>query len=105
MRGAVTQTLLPLIRVRPSSSLHGPAFQRPLWLLPAPQPLDESGGKPRRQGPLHLSGDAERIETGWWDGGDIGRDYYMACDIHGVQLWIFRERMVPHRWFLHGVFG
>lgn len=82
-----------------------PAFQRPLWLLPAPQPLDESGGKPRRQGPLHLSGDAERIETGWWDGGDIGRDYYMACDIHGVQLWIFRERTVPHRWFLHGVFG
>lgn len=82
-----------------------PAFRRPLWLLPAPQLLDESDGMPRRHGSLRLCGDVERIETGWWDGGDIGRDYYRACDIHGVQLWIFRERTVPHRWFLHGVFG
>jgi protein ImuB len=50
-------------------------------------------------------GDPERIETGWWDGGDMKRDYYKAFDIHGVQLWIFRERSAPHRWFLHGVFG
>jgi protein ImuB len=54
---------------------------------------------------LRLLSEPERIETGWWDGGDIARDYYTATDLHGVRLWIFRERTAPHRWFLHGVFG
>ena len=81
------------------------AFRRPLWLLPAPQLLDEVDGVPRRGGALRLLGDVERIETGWWDGNDVGRDYYTASDIYGVQLWIFRERAGSHRWFLHGVFG
>jgi protein ImuB len=82
-----------------------PAFRRPTWILPAPQVLSERDGLPRRRGPLRLLGEAERIETGWWDGGEIARDYYTAVDIHGVRLWIFRERLAPHRWFLHGVFG
>jgi protein ImuB len=81
------------------------AFRRPLWLLRTPQPLEEIGGEPRRRGSLRFFGDVERIETGWWDGGEIGRDYYRVFDIYGVQLWIFRERADPHRWFLHGVFG
>jgi protein ImuB len=80
-------------------------FRRPLWLLPIPQQLEENDGVPRRRGTLRFFGDVERIETGWWDGGEIGRDYYTAFDIYGVQLWIFRERADPHRWFLHGVFG
>jgi protein ImuB len=82
-----------------------PALRRPLWLLHAPQQLEEVAGVPRRRGALRFFGDAERIETGWWDGGDVGRDYYSVFDIYGVQLWIFRERAEPHRWFLHGVFG
>jgi protein ImuB len=82
-----------------------PAFRRPLWLLPVPQQLEEVDGVPRRRGALRFFGDVERIETGWWDGGDVGRDYYTAFDIYGAQLWIFRERAEPHRWFLHGVFG
>ncbi len=82
-----------------------PAFRRPLWLLPVPKLLSERDGLPRRRGPLRLVGEPERIETGWWDGGDIARDYYTAVDLRGVRLWIFRERAVPHRWFLHGVFG
>lgn len=81
------------------------AFRRPLWLLPTPQQLEELDGVPRRRGTLRFFGEVERIETGWWDGGEIGRDYYTVFDIHGVQLWIFRERANPHRWFLHGVFG
>ena len=81
------------------------AFRRPLWLLPAPQQLEELEGAPLRRGSLRFFGDVERIETGWWDGGEIGRDYYTVFDIYGVQLWIFRERADPHRWFLHGVFG
>jgi protein ImuB len=82
-----------------------PAFRRPLWLMHAPQQLEEIDGVPRRRGTLRFFGDVERIETGWWDGGDIGRDYYTVFDIYGVQLWIFRERAEPHRWFLHGMFG
>ena len=78
---------------------------RPLWILPSPQPLAAPHGLPRHRGPLHLRGEPERIETGWWDGGEIARDYYTALDSRGVRLWVFRERMEPHRWFLHGVFG
>ena len=82
-----------------------PAFRRPLWLLPAPRLLAESEGLPRYHGPLRLLGEPERIETGWWDGGEVTRDYYTALDIRGARLWIFRERTPPHRWYLHGVFG
>ena len=82
-----------------------PAFRRPMWLLPFPRLMSEREGLPRRRGPLRLLGEAERIETGWWDGGEIARDYFTAVDLHGVKLWVFRERGAPHRWFLHGVFG
>lgn len=90
---------------RPGAKGPWPAFRRPLWLLPAPRLLAERDGLPRRRGPLRLHGTPERLETGWWDGGDIARDYYTATDLHGVRLWVFRERGAPHRWFLHGVFG
>jgi protein ImuB len=78
---------------------------RPLWLLPTPQPLAAYQGVPDRHGPLRLLSEPERIETGWWDGGEVARDYYTAIDRHGVRLWVFREREQPHGWFLHGVFG
>jgi protein ImuB len=90
---------------KPSVRPPWPAFRRPVWLLPVPKLLRERDGLPRRRGALQLLGGPERIETAWWDGGDITRDYYMAQDIRGVRLWIFRERTAPHRWFLHGVFG
>jgi hypothetical protein len=51
---------------------------------------------------LRLLSEPERIESGWWDGADIARDYYTALDSHGVRLWVFRERHAPHGWFLHG---
>src|SRR5579863_73987 len=79
--------------------------RRPLWLLQTPRPLGVRDGLPRRRGPLRLVSEPERIETGWWDGGEIARDYYTALDIHGVRLWVFRERAAPHGWYLHGVFG
>ncbi len=79
--------------------------QRPLWLLGAPQALAVRGGLPQRGGALALLGEPERIEAGWWDGADIARDYYAARDVHGVRLWVYRERQAPHGWFLHGFFG
>lgn len=83
--------------------MHG--LHRPLWILPVPQSLTERNGLPRRRGTLRLVSEPERIESGWWDGAEIARDYYTAIDIHGVRLWVFREREAPHGWFLHGVFG
>jgi protein ImuB len=81
------------------------AGRRPLWLLLVPQPLEVRAGFPRRRGVLELLSEPERIESGWWDGADIVRDYYLARDRYGVRLWVFRERSAPHGWFLHGIFG
>jgi protein ImuB len=94
--------------VAPRRALSGrspPSAASPLWLLPVPRLLRQSGGRPRRRGELRLVGEAQRIETGWWDGREIARDYYTAVDARGARLWVFREREPPHRWYLHGVFG
>ncbi len=89
-----------------SAPAHAPQIsRRPLWMLPAPRPLALQNGWPYHAGPLRLVSEVERIETGWWDGQEIARDYYTAVDVHGVRLWVFRERAAPHGWFLHGVFG
>jgi len=91
------------------TSLPWPAGRRPLWLLPDPRQLplavDGSGHPLWRQLPLQLLAGPERLETGWWDGADICRDYYVAADGQGARLWIFRERDAYRRWFLHGYFG
>jgi len=73
-------------------------LRRPLWLLQQAQPLPDASRLQLLEGP-------ERIESGWWDGRDIARDYYLARDRHGTELWVYRQRLAPHAWFLHGVFG
>ena len=47
----------------------------------------------------------ERIESGWWDGAEVRRDYFVARRHDHSLVWIFRERQPPHGWFLHGHFG
>jgi protein ImuB len=77
-------------------SEHAPATQmpRPVWLMQQPLPIP----KPDiLQGP-------ERIESGWWDGKGVARDYYVARRHHGAKLWVFQERH-SKRWYLHGVFA
>jgi protein ImuB len=78
---------------------------RPLWLLDPPRVLETSDDRPAWGGVLALQGGPERIEGGWWDGGDISRDYYVAENPAGECAWVFRERQPPHRWFLHGIFS
>lgn len=78
---------------------------RPLWLLPAPVPLETRAGRPWCDGDLSLDNERERIESGWWDGGDIARDYFVARDTAGACYWIFRELDGEARWFLHGIFS
>ena len=78
---------------------------RPFWLLPEPAPLELVGAHPYLDGRLELEGTAERIESGWWDGDDIGRDYFLAHNRAGECYWIFRELRPPYRWWLHGIFA
>jgi protein ImuB len=78
---------------------------RPLWLVNPPEALREARGRPQRAGPLTLLAGPERIESGWWDGGDMRRDYFVALDNAGCWLWIFRDPRPPGGWFLHGWFA
>jgi protein ImuB len=79
---------------------------RPLWMLAAPQPLRERDGVPLyERAPLSLVAGPERIESGWWDGGDVRRDYYVAHAPRGLRLWVYRARESGGGWWLHGVFG
>jgi protein ImuB len=94
-------------------SIHGgeaPSSSRPLWLLHAPQELESQRGRPRhagmiRGGMIQLLAGPERIESGWWAGADVQRDYYRARDAKGAHLWIYRECTGARKWFLHGIFG
>ncbi len=81
-----------------------PEAPRPIWLLSEPQPLAsvmESRPWALRDGP-------ERIESGWWDGADIRRDYYVADTHDGATVWIYRDHrygVEDGEWFLHGLFA
>ena len=46
----------------------------------------------------------ERIETGWWRGRCVRRDYYQVETVSGGRYWLFRE-LNGRQWFLHGAFG
>ena len=94
----------PCLIFVPAEMRHGPFSPRPLWLLAEPQQLD-GVEQPRFEGVLELEEGPERIESGWWDGHDVARDYHVARNPAGVRFWVFRERRPPGRWFLHGVFG
>jgi protein ImuB len=77
---------------------------RPVWLLAEPLLLSAAQLGQLAQGALALEGGPERIESGWWDGKGVARDYYVARQMHGARWWIFQERQTK-RWYLHGVFA
>lgn len=72
---------------------------------------------PLYQGPLTLLAGPQRLEAGWWGGGDCAlRDYFLARSEQMGLLWIYRERLAgPGRagqradadagWYLHGLFA
>ena len=78
---------------------------RPLWMLSRPVELDHPQKQPCYEGELSIESGPERIETGWWDGQDIARDYYVVTNGQGMKLWVYRERRPPKSWYLHGVFA
>jgi protein ImuB len=90
----------------PGEQHPAPCFPpRPLWLLPQPLALKVKDGQPRLGRNRLLLGEPERIESGWWDGADAARDYFVARGPGGSRLWVYRECRGARRWFLHGIFG
>jgi protein ImuB len=102
----------PLIGQRPLR-----LFTRPILIevLFPPSPLRGRGAGGEGAVPLqrfHCAGveyviahcqGPERIETGWWRGDDVQRDYYLVETTEGTRWWIF-HRLDDGRWFLHGSF-
>ena len=71
---------------------------RPLWLLPQAQAL---------AAPPAAALAVERIASGWWDGQDARRDYYVVEHRDAaaqLRAWVFYDRE-SKRWFLHGLWG
>ena len=77
-----------------------PSPPRPGWLLERPMPL-------RDVAPRILAG-PERVESGWWDDGDVRRDYYVLETRLGQRAWGFRpagEEGVDSPFMLQGWFA
>jgi protein ImuB len=70
---------------------------RPLWLLPHPIPL--------RDPCLRVLEGPERLESGWWDGADARRDYYVLETSQGQRAWAFAPVGEQGGWMLHGWFA
>ena len=78
---------------------------RPLLLLTEPRALVTISGAPQHHGALALLAGPERIETGWWDGRPVARDYFVAKNHEQEICWIFRDYRFGKKWYLHGVFS
>lgn len=70
---------------------------RPLWLLPKPIPL--------RDRYLRIVSGPERLESGWWDGDEARRDYYVLETSQGQRAWAFSPPGEQGGWMLHGWFA
>ena len=95
-----------------------PAGRRPIWMAPRPLRLTAGAGlvAVAPDGPpvqfrlgdrLHRIVTArgpERIETAWWRGPTVRRDYYVVETDSGARFWLFR-RLRDGDWFLHGAFA
>ncbi len=105
----------PVIADRSSAPEASPpaATDRPLRLLARPIEVPAMAivpdGPPtwfRWAGREHVIAKAvgpERIETGWWRGGDIQRDYFAVTTNTQRRFWLFRDRK-EGKWFLQGAF-
>jgi protein ImuB len=98
----------------PSAAPLRAAATRPLTLLSPPRPLEVVALAPEGPPVQFIHGGQrqrvvrhwgpERIETAWWRGASVRRDYYRVETDSGEGYWIFRE-LREWGWFLHGAFG
>jgi protein ImuB len=89
------------------------AGRRPLTLLEPPQAVEVlavfPNGLPQcfawqgNRWEVLQPNSGERIETGWWRGATIRRDYYRVTTPQGLQFWLFRD-LRDQCWYMHGRF-
>jgi protein ImuB len=103
-RSAVRPAQLAACRPHGRPTGRPATYARPLWLLREPLPLPDRDRRPCLDGVLELDTERERIESGWWDGRPIARDYFIARDARGRRLWVYRD-LASGGWFLQGMFG
>lgn len=96
-----------------NSQQHECFSARPLRISFSPEPIDVIAlipdGPPAR---FHYGGEQkrvvncwgpERLETAWWRGPCVKRDYYRVETESANRFWIFRQ-LDDGQWFLHGSF-
>ena len=98
---------------RKHDAIGAPPGRRPLALFARPRPIRVMAlvpdGPPvwfRYQGreyKVASSAGPERLETGWWRGPDVRRDYFRVTTDSGQQFWVFRN-LKTGDWFLHGAY-
>ena len=66
---------------------------RPGFILAQPETLSEK---------VTILNGPERIVSGWWDKEHIQRDYFVAQNNHGQQIWVYKTP--EDKWFVHGYF-
>lgn len=83
--------------VEPGALPSGVGAPRPGWLLSEPSTLNDAN--------VQILAGPERIESGWWDNGDVRRDYYVVQTHSGQRGWAFREVGSEGPLQLHGWFS
>jgi protein ImuB len=69
---------------------------------PGPRPVWLFEPKKIREGEFSALAGPERIESGWWDGDDARRDYFVARLPDASIGWVYRE---DGEWYVHGLFA
>jgi protein ImuB len=77
----------------PATTLLPTTAQRPAALVSPPQRIEP---------PARLLSGPERIASGWWDGREVIRDYYLAQGADGSRQWIFHD-LPADAWYLQGL--
>ena len=102
-RGASDAARVLAPAARPLRLFAEPEAIEVVSLAPDGPPLRFTGGGRTQQ--VARSWGPERIETGWWRGAYVRRDYYRVETAEGQRFWLFRRiREGGEDWFLHGEF-
>jgi protein ImuB len=102
-------------KTNPQSEIHNPQFSvRPLLFYPEPRLVEvicvAPDGPPQfvwlddRRERITQHWGPERVETLWWQGPSVRRDYYRIATETAGHWWLFRQ-LTDGRWFLHGIFA
>lgn len=102
---AMSVTTVSELGVAETDAVPVVAAERPLSLLPHPQPLKLYKGQPQYRGPLNFEPEVELLHSEWWQQQWAQREYRIARNPAGERFWLFRDNHEPGQWYLHGLFG